>query len=118
MYKQFDADKVWPNEKERYILNSLPNIKIATYALLTYKCKEAAGYLNAILALQMETAQFPLDFFNEYTLSLRGRTSQAVVLFKSQMLALVDKSKQIPTKPDVSDEQKAFNAPRMYNLHC
>lgn len=103
LYKQFDADKVWPNEKERYILNSLPNIKIATYALLAYKCKEAAGYLNAILAFQMETAQFPLDFFNEYTLSLRGRTSQGVVLFKNQMLALVDKSKQIPTKPDVSE---------------
>tara|TARA_B110000285_G_C14832337_1_gene471437 strand:+ start:181 stop:306 length:126 start_codon:yes stop_codon:yes gene_type:complete len=41
----------------------------------------------------METAQFPLDFFNEYTLSLRGRTSQGVILFKNQMLALVDKSK-------------------------
>jgi len=51
LYKQFDTDKVFPNEKERYILNSLPNIKIATYALLTYKCKEASGYLNAILAL-------------------------------------------------------------------
>jgi len=41
----------------------------------------------------METAAFPLDFFNEYTLSLRGRTSQGVILFKNQMLALVDKSK-------------------------
>jgi|TARA_B110001450_G_C17573097_1_gene461622 hypothetical protein len=66
----------------------------------------------------METAAFPLDFFNEYTLSLRGRTSQGVILFKNQMLALVDKSKQIPTKPDVSEENKNFNAPRMYNLHC
>lgn len=34
------------------------------------------------------------------------------------MLALVDKSKQIPTKPDVSEENKNFNAPKMYNLHC
>ena len=51
LYTQFSEDKVYPNEKEQYILNSLPNIKIATYALLTYKCKEASGYLNAILAL-------------------------------------------------------------------
>jgi len=75
LYKQFDDDKVYPTEKERYILNSLPNIKYTENALLTYKFKEISGYMNAILALQMETAQFPLDFFNEYTLTLRGRTS-------------------------------------------
>ena len=51
LYTQFSEDKVYPSEKEQYILNSLPNIKIATYAHLTYKCKEASGYLNAILAL-------------------------------------------------------------------
>jgi hypothetical protein len=40
LYKQFENDKVFPNDKERYILNSLPNIELAKAALLSYKCKE------------------------------------------------------------------------------
>jgi len=66
---------VFPSDKEAYIINSLPSILYAQKALLAYQCKEAQGYLNAILAFTMETAEFPIDFFNDYSLSLRGRTT-------------------------------------------
>ena len=73
-YKLFVDSKININEKERYILTSLPAFKLAEYALLAYKSKEAAGYLNAILAFSMENAEFPIDFYNEYSLTL-GRAS-------------------------------------------
>jgi len=119
LYEAFDTNKVYPNEKERYILNSTPHIKLAVHGLWTYKCKQISGYLNAMLALQMETDQFPLDFFNEYTLSLRGKTTQGVTLFKNRMLALIDKSKVIQAKSDIKQTYvDEFDAPKRYNLHC
>ena len=75
LYDTFAEDKVFPSDKEKYILNSLPSIDYAKHSLLAYKCREAQGYLNAILAFSMETAEFPVDFFNDYSLSLRGRTT-------------------------------------------
>ena len=47
----FETNGVFLNDKERYILNSLPNVVLATNALQTYKYREATGYLTAILAL-------------------------------------------------------------------
>lgn len=105
------------NEKERFILNSLPTINLVEHALQVYKCKSAAGFLTAILAFAMETAEFPIDFYNEYSLTL-GRQSQGVVAFKNAMTCMVDKSKKVPTKPDVSDALKAMNIPQVYNLHA
>lgn len=105
------------SEKERFILNSLPAISLVEHALQVYKCKTAAGYLTAILAFVMETAEFPLDFYNDYSLSL-GRQSQGVVAFKNAMTCMVDKSKKVPTKPDVSEEQRGMNIPQVYNLHA
>lgn len=75
LYGIFAQEKVFPSDKEKYILNSLPSIEYAKSALLAYKCREAQGYLNAILAFSMETAEFPIDFFNDYSLTLRGRTT-------------------------------------------
>ena len=43
--------------------------------LLAYKVREATGYFNAIFAFDLETQNFPLDFFNEYSLTQNGRTS-------------------------------------------
>jgi hypothetical protein len=40
LYQQFENDKVIPNEKERFIINSLPNIELAKAALVSYKCRE------------------------------------------------------------------------------
>lgn len=65
----------------------------------------------------METAEFPIDFFNDYSLSLRGRTTQGVTLFKNQILAMVDNSKKKSTKPDVSPVQEKMNIPKTFNLH-
>ena len=65
----------------------------------------------------METAEFPIDFFNDYSLSLRGRTTQGVTLFKNQILAMVDNSKKKSTKPDVSTVQEKMNIPKTFNLH-
>ena len=78
LYTIFASEKVFPSDKEKYILNSLPSVHYAKSGLLAYKCREAQGYLNAILAFSMETSEFPVDFFNDYSLTLRGRTTQGV----------------------------------------
>lgn len=117
LYQQIEERGVFPNEKEKFILNSLPHIGLCQNALVAYQCREGFGFLNSVLALSMETAEFPVDFFSDYTLSQRGRTTQGVVLFKNQMQALTDKSKKIATKPDVSEVQAGFSIPRVFNLH-
>ena len=58
IYKAFDANKVYPNEKEKFILNSLPAILFAKNALLAYKVRESFGYLNSVLAFKMETGKY------------------------------------------------------------
>jgi hypothetical protein len=78
LYAIFASEKVFPSDKEKYILNSLPSVQYAKSGLLAYQCREAQGYLNAILAFSMETSEFPIDFFNDYSLTLRGRTTQGV----------------------------------------
>ena len=83
LYKNFEERGVFPNEKEKFILNSLPHIGLCQNALVAYQCREGFGFLNCVLALSMETAEFPVDFFSDYTLSQRGRTTQGVVLFKN-----------------------------------
>ena len=117
IYTILSEMNIFPSEKEAYILNSLPSILYAQKALLAYQCREAQGYLNSILAFTMETAEFPVDFFNDYSLSLRGRTTQGVTLFKNQILAMVDNSKKKSTKPDVSDSQQKMKIPKTFNLH-
>lgn len=74
-------------------------------ALLAYKVREASGFFNAIFAFDLESQSFPLDFFNEYSLTQNGRTSQGIIQFKNQMLALVDKSKKLNTKPGNIDQK-------------
>ena len=69
IYELLEAAKIYPSDKEAFIINSQPNVLIAQKALLAYKCKEALGYLNATLAFTMETAEFSVDFFNDYSLS-------------------------------------------------
>lgn len=95
--------KINLNEKERFILNSRPAVELAQMAPIVYKIKEGFGFLNAVLAFKLETDELPVDFFNEYTLTL-GRSSQGVVAFSNAMISMVDKSKKLATKPDVSDE--------------
>ena len=70
LYKACSDHNINLNDKERYVLTSLPTLYVVENALLVFKCKAAAGYLTAILALLMETMEFPIDFFNEYSLSL------------------------------------------------
>lgn len=103
LFSILNENKINLNEKERFILNSRPAVELATMAPLVYKAKEGFGFLNAVLAFVMETDELPVDFFNEYTLTL-GRSSQGVVQFKNAMIAMVDKSKKLSTKPDVSDD--------------
>ena len=64
----------------------------------------------------METHEFPQDFFNEYTLSM-GRQSQGVTQFKNNMIAMVDKSKKIPTKPDVTPAQESMQIAKVFTCH-
>jgi len=59
--------------------------------------------LNAILALSMESAEFSIDFFNDYSLSLRGRATQGVTAFKNQMQALVSDSKLVKASGDINE---------------
>ena len=104
MYDFLAKESIVPSEKERYILNSLPHLHVARQALLAYKCREAFGYLNGVLALSAETFEFHESYFNEYGLTQRGRTTQGVNIFKQQMMALVADSKKRAQKPDLTDE--------------
>lgn len=63
------SESVYPSDKEKYILTSLPTAFLVKSALLAYQLREGFGFLNAVLAFSLETAQVPLDFFNEYTLT-------------------------------------------------
>jgi hypothetical protein len=117
LYAIFADEKVFPSDKEKYILNSLPSVEYAKSGLLAYQCREAQGYLNAILAFSMETSEFPVDFFNDYSLTLRGRTTQGVQLFKNQILAMVENSKKKSAKPEPTDDQTKMNIPKVFNLH-
>ena len=74
------------------------------------------GYLNAILAFSMESLEFPIDYFNEYSLTM-GRQSQGVTSFKQNMLSMTDKSKKLSTKPDMSDNQKSMDIPEVFSIH-
>ena len=65
----------------------------------------------------MATAEFSADFSNDYSLSLRGRTTQGVTLFKNQILAMVDGSKKKSTKPEVTESQSNMKIPKTFNLH-
>lgn len=114
---QFESEKVIPNDKERFILNSLPNIELAKAALLSYKCREQFSYFSSVLALSIETAEFPLDYLNEYILTSRGRNTQGVVQFKNQMLALVNESKKLSTKPELNELQAKFDLVKTLSLH-
>ena len=69
IYEELGKSDIFPSDKEAYILNSIPSCIIAQKALLAYKCKESMGYINATLAFSMETAEFSVDFFNDYSLS-------------------------------------------------
>jgi hypothetical protein len=51
----------------------------------------------------METSEFPVDFFNEYSFTLRGRTTQ--------------NSKKKSAKPEPTDDQTKMNIPKVFNLH-
>jgi|TARA_B110000285_G_scaffold226751_1_gene286992 hypothetical protein len=117
IYEELGKSEMYPSDKEAYIINSLPSCIIAQKALLAYQCREAMGYINATLAFTMETAEFSVDFFNDYSLSLRGRTTQGVTLFKNQILAMVDGSKKKSTKPEVTESQTKMNIPKTFNLH-
>ena len=101
------------NDKEKFILNVKPTLCLAKLCLNAYKCKLALGYFTAVLALQMETSEFPVDFFNEYSLTL-GRSSQGVTQFKTAMISMVDKSKKIPTKPDLKASHESMQIPTVY----
>ena len=79
LYDQLERSQVFPIEKERYILNSLPCCFLAKQALLAYMCRDGISFLNAILALSLETVEFPAEYFNEYSLTLRGRATQGVI---------------------------------------
>jgi hypothetical protein len=41
LYAIFADEKVFPSDKEKYILNSLPTVEYAKSALLAYQCREA-----------------------------------------------------------------------------
>jgi hypothetical protein len=73
------------------------------------------SYLNGVLVLTAETAELPAECFNEYALSMRGRATQGVNLFKQQILALSAESKRRSQK--FTDEQKKMNFLRAFSLH-
>jgi len=118
IFQKMAENSVYPNDKEIYILNSLPSVYYAINALSAYKLREAFGFFNAVLAFTMETYEFPVDYYNEYSLSLRGRATQGVTLFKGHLLALSEGSKRMATKPDLSEKQAQMNIPKVFNLHC
>lgn len=64
-----------PNDKEKYIIESLPMVYFAIISIQAYQAKEGITFLNAVLALSMETMELPADMFNEYNLGLRGRST-------------------------------------------
>ena len=118
LYDKFEAANVYPIEKERYILNSLPACFLAKTAFQAYTCREGVGFLNAVLALTLETVEFPAEYFNEYALTLRGRATQGVTMFKNQMMALVADSKKRQQKPELTDVQKQFKISKVFNAHA
>lgn len=118
LYSKFEAVSVFPIEKERYILNSSPTCFLAKSALTAYTSREGVGFLNAVLALSLETAEFPAEYFNEYALTLRGRATQGVTQFKNQMLALVADSKKRQQKAELNDTQKQFKISKVFTAHA
>ena len=97
---------MYPNDKEKFILNSMPAVLLAQNALLAYKVREGLGYLNAVLASSMDIEGYPATCFNEYSLTCRGRNTQGVILFKNQILALIDKSKFEAAKGKTPEQVK------------
>ena len=95
VYEIFDSEKVYPSEKEKYVLNSVPTIFYVRSALLAYQCKEGFGFLNAVLGFSLDTMKVPIDVVNEYSLSIRGRQTQGVTLFKNQVLSMIEDSKMV-----------------------
>lgn len=87
----------------------------AVYALECYRLKENLGFYDSILCLSSELVQAHADNFNEYALTL-GKQSQGLNTFRSNVLALVDKSKMLAANPankTASDEiqiSKAVNS--------
>jgi hypothetical protein len=97
-------------------MNGKHTLELAKHALIAYQCKQSTGFLTAVLAFSMETKEFPIDFYNEYSLTT-GRSSLGSTLFKNAMVNMVEKSKKVPTKPDVSDALLAMKIPQVYNIH-
>jgi hypothetical protein len=75
LYKAFNEGKVYPNDKEKFILNSTPAILFAKNALMAYKVREGLGFLNAVMACMMDVQGYPATCFNEYSLTCRGRNT-------------------------------------------
>lgn len=83
IYEIFKQKDLTPNDKEKYIIESLPMVFFSIISLQAYQAKEGISFLNTVLAFSMETMELPADMFNEYNLGLRGRSTQGVLTFKN-----------------------------------
>ena len=75
LYSAMEKKKVCPSDKEKWVLNALPHFHAVRQGLIAYKAKEGLAYLNGVLALTAEAVELPADCFNDYALSMRGRTT-------------------------------------------
>ena len=62
------------NEKEQFIIQSIPHAYFAIFALQVYKLSERVKLLYSTLALSLETFKVPLDYFSDHVLSCGKNT--------------------------------------------
>lgn len=96
------------SDKEHFVMSAYSRVIQAVFALDVYRQKEHLGFYDSVMALSAELLGAHADSFNEYALSL-GKQSQGLNQFKSNVLALTDKSKLLaalaPNK-EASDKYK------------
>jgi hypothetical protein len=113
MFEHARDTNIFFSEKELFIIQSLPHIYQAIFALETYRLKENMRLADTSLVFSLEMLNVHQDYFGEYALTL-GKNTQGVNNFKNNVLALVDKSKLIGTQNPPS---KTLQLSKVYQLH-
>jgi hypothetical protein len=88
----------------------------AVLALDVYRQKENLSFYDATMVFSSELLQAHADSFNEYALCL-GKQSQGLNTFKSNVLALTDKSKLLSANPPVKDITEQLSAAKAIQAH-
>jgi hypothetical protein len=96
MFEHAKETNIFFSEKELFIIQALPHIYQAIFALEAYRLQDNMRLVDTSLVFSLEMLNVHQDYFTEYALTL-GKSSQGVNNFKNNVLALIDKSKMVGT---------------------